>query len=245
MAARQLFISDLHLEESRPDISAALFDFLDRNHGKADELYILGDLFEVWIGDDSATELSNSVAAALNTFAKAGTMVYLMHGNRDFLLGDEYAANCGATLIHEPCNIDTAIGKVLLMHGDSLCTDDRDYQQFRQLVRSPAWQQEFLAKPLAERQAFADQARNQSKAATADKASAIMDVNQQAVEQCMSLANIKTLIHGHTHRPAVHNLPAQESQRVVLGDWDSQGWFGEINDAGLTLQAFSFSEVSG
>lgn len=241
---RQLFISDLHLDDSRPDISAALFEFLTHNQGKTDELYILGDLFEAWIGDDSVSDLSLAVASALNAFSHAGAAIFLMHGNRDFLLGDIFASSCGATLLQEPFVIDTLAGQILLMHGDALCTDDTDYQEFRQLVRSPAWQENFLAQPLAQRQAFAEQARAQSALATAGKVSDIMDVNATAVERSLSAADTSVLLHGHTHRPAVHDLANRSGQRIVLGDWDKQGWYAEVTVNGVALRQFEFGSLA-
>lgn len=241
---RQLFISDLHLEDSRPDISAALFEFLNHNLGKTDELFILGDLFEAWVGDDDASDLSITVGDALARFNRAGAAIYLMHGNRDFLLGDAFAQSCGGTLIQEPFEIDTDIGQVLLMHGDILCTDDTDYQEFRKMVRSPAWQESFLAKSLAQRQAFAEQARAQSALATAAKVSEIMDVNPEAVAQALESASTSLLLHGHTHRPAIHRLDEISAKRIVLGDWDKQGWYVEFSQNDFALRSFEFGSLS-
>jgi UDP-2,3-diacylglucosamine hydrolase len=259
---RVLFISDLHLQDSRPDITRTLFSFLQSQTGQCDALYVLGDLFEVWIGDDDESELASSVAAALQAFNAAGAAIYIMHGNRDFLIGADYASRCGATLVSEPLTLITAAGPVLLMHGDQLCTDDTDYMQFRETVRQPAWQTEFLAKPLSARRDFARQARQQSQTATAHKQTSIMDVNQTAVVELMSRTAQTTLLHGHTHRPAIHefeldvaagtplenrlpeNRPAEGTstdnktrvaQRVVLGDWDQQAWYVETTKAGLEL----------
>ncbi|GJM13839.1 MAG: UDP-2,3-diacylglucosamine hydrolase [Pseudohongiella sp.] len=240
MPSRILFISDLHLEASRPDISAALFAFLDRNAGNCDALYILGDLFEAWIGDDDVTELSSSVAAALNDFHLSGSDIFILHGNRDFLLGARYAASCGATLLDDSTSIDTPIGPLLLLHGDDLCTDDVEYLQFRDLVRQEAWQQDFLTKTLPERRAFADQARQQSQQATANKENSIMDVNAAAVEQRLMDTQQTLMIHGHTHRPQIHDLDlnGDKARRVVLGDWDSHGWYAEVSADGLKLEKF-------
>lgn len=242
---RQLFISDLHLEDSRPDISAALFEFLNHNLGKTDELFILGDLFETWIGDDSESELSLAVAAALTDFATAGSDVFLMHGNRDFLLGLSFARSCRATLLQEPHVIESQAGPILLMHGDALCTDDADYQKFRKLVRDPAWQENFLAQPLAQRKAFAEQARAQSALATAGKVSEIMDVNATAIAQSLSAAGTSILLHGHTHRPAIHPLTTLAGLRIVLGDWDKRGWYAETGVDGVALHEFEFGSLSG
>lgn len=240
MSSRILFISDLHLEPGRADISAALLAFLERNSGKCDALYILGDLFEAWIGDDDTTELSTAVASALTDFNKAGADIFIAHGNRDFLLGIDYTQSCGASLIADSTVIDTPIGPALVLHGDDLCTDDLEYQQFRNLVRQKAWQQDFLSKTLIERRAFADQARQQSQQATSAKDNAIMDVNAAAVKQRLLEKQQTLMIHGHTHRPKIHELEVddQKATRLVLGDWDSQGWYAEINSNGLQLEKF-------
>ncbi|NQV69208.1 MAG: UDP-2,3-diacylglucosamine diphosphatase [Pseudohongiella sp.] len=247
MASRILLISDLHLEESRPDITAALLAFLAANTACCDALYILGDLFEVWIGDDEQTELGDTVATALKQFSAAGTSVWLMHGNRDFMLGSSYASRCGASLIDDPAVIETDSGSALLLHGDSLCIDDIDYMQFRRRVRGASWQQEFLAKSLEDRRAFAQSAREQSRLATSAKESSIMDVNQAEVQKRLAASAQTTLIHGHTHRPAVHEVVLERpidgqslAQRVVLGDWDQSPWYAEITKAGVKLENFPF-----
>lgn len=248
MSERLLFISDLHLEESRPDISQALFRFLEHNTGRCDALYILGDLFEVWIGDDAWDSLAQRVAAALHAFSENGARVFLMHGNRDFLIGESFAKACGAELLPDPTVIDTSVGPVILSHGDALCIDDVDYQAFRRQVRNPEWQQAFLARSLSERRAFAEQARQQSKAATAGKAMGIMDVNTEAVLELLRESGLSQLLHGHTHRPARHPLhldPAINGQttgwRLVLGDWGDKLWFAEICDGQLQLQQQALS----
>jgi UDP-2,3-diacylglucosamine hydrolase len=200
----------------------------------------LGDLFEVWIGDDDATQLSTAVANALKSFHEAGADIFILHGNRDFLLGDSYAASCGATLIDDSTVIDTPIGPALVLHGDDLCSDDVEYIKFRNTVRQESWQQDFLSKTLSERRAFADQARQQSQQATSTKKNAIMDVNAASVERRLRQTQQRLMIHGHTHRPQVHELELGEekTQRVVLGDWDSHGWFAEIDAQGLRLEKF-------
>lgn len=243
MSERLLFISDLHLEDSRPDITATLLQFLNQETGRCQALYILGDLFEVWIGDDAWEPLAHRVAAALSAFAAAGAQVYLMHGNRDFLLGEEFATACGARLLPDPSVIATALGPLLLSHGDVLCTDDVDYQQFRRQVRDPAWQQAFLARALSERRAFAEQARQQSRQATAGKNADIMDVNAEAVQRFLIDHQQLHLLHGHTHRPDFHRLQLPqavqgetEAWRLVLGDWDQQAWFAELDASGVELR---------
>lgn len=248
MQTRLLFISDLHLQPARTDITATLLRFLAQHRGQCTALYILGDLFEAWIGDDGADAMALRVAAALHAFAESGSQIYLMHGNRDFLLGKEFAQRCQAELLFDPFPIDTTLGPILLSHGDALCTDDVDYQQFRQQVRDPSWQQRFLSQPLKERRAFAEQARQRSAAATADKDEGIMDVNPGAVEQLMRQHKLPRLLHGHTHRPAQHRLDfdpplaeADSGWRLVLGDWHERGWFARIDSDGITLQHFALA----
>ncbi|MDP6653013.1 MAG: UDP-2,3-diacylglucosamine diphosphatase [Gammaproteobacteria bacterium] len=247
MPGRILFISDLHLEESRPNITAALLQFLASNQGSCSALYILGDLFDVWIGDDEQSELITEISGALRAFADTGPSVHILHGNRDFLIGEAFASTCGAQLIFEPFLLDTDAGTIVLLHGDSLCIDDVDYMQFRETVRHGSWQQEFLAKSLEERRAFAEQARQQSQQATAQKDAAIMDVNAEAVLQLCRETRQSILIHGHTHRPAVHKLHFDDpvngcgvGTRVVLGAWDTQGWYGEISGTGIQLHTLAY-----
>ena len=219
-----LFISDLHLDESRPQILDVFSRFLAGQAREAEALYILGDLFESWIGDDDDSALALRVSRELKALRDAGVPVYFMHGNRDFLLGADYAQRSGMTLLADPTVIELNGERTLLMHGDTLCTDDPDYQKFRALVRDPKWQREFLAKPLAERRAFAAQARGESRRHTAAMRPEIMDVNQQAVESAMRAHGVHRLIHGHTHRPAKHTfkLDGRNAERIVLGDWYEQ-----------------------
>jgi UDP-2,3-diacylglucosamine hydrolase len=219
-----LFISDLHLDDARQQITDLFVRFLESEARDADALYILGDLFESWIGDDDEAPLATRVAGALRELRDSGVPIYFMHGNRDFLLGANYAKQCGMTLLDDPTLVELGGERTLLMHGDTLCTDDTEYQQFRTLVRNPAWQAQFLAKPLAERRAFAAQARGESRKQTAMKAAEIMDVNQDAVESAMRTHGVRRLIHGHTHRPATHrfDLDGTSAERIVLGDWYEQ-----------------------
>jgi UDP-2,3-diacylglucosamine hydrolase len=251
-----LLISDLHLDPARPGLTRAFFDFLqkaargvlpgtagsalDENSSGASALYILGDFFNVWIGDDDDAPLCTDVAQALKALADSGTAVYLMHGNRDFLIGEAWAAACGATLIDEPYVLQHGGASFVLMHGDVLCTRDTDYLAFRTMVRDPAWQQAFLARPLAERRAFAEQARARSKTMSSNKPDDIMDVTPEEVERVLEGSAVPTLIHGHTHRPAVHQLPGAR-QRIVLGDWDAQGWFVRITEGHASLESFEIA----
>ncbi len=209
-----LFISDLHLEPDRPDITQAFFSFLEKHAIKAQALYILGDFFNVWLGDDHGSDLSIQVAEKLNALAQSGVAIKLMHGNRDFLMGENFAQSCGAKLIEEPYLLTAFNETLLLMHGDVLCTLDLDYMSFRNMVRDPAWQHEFLNRSIDERIAFATEARKQSQTMSSNKAADIMDVTPEAVSDIMQNYNVPTLIHGHTHRPAVHEL-AESGKRMV------------------------------
>ncbi len=227
--SRTLFISDLHLEEKRPDITRAFLAFLQHQAPGADHLYILGDFFEAWVGDDENTPLQNEVASALKVLSDSGTAISLMHGNRDFLLGDDYCQRAGAVLIPDPAVIDLYGTPTLLMHGDSLCTADVEYQKFRATMRDTQWQTMFLQRPLADRQTTARQLREISMAKNKGKEEFIMDVTQDEVVKVMQQHDVQRLIHGHTHRPAIHELEANqaEARRIVLGDWDQNIWWLE------------------
>jgi UDP-2,3-diacylglucosamine hydrolase len=240
---RTLFISDLHLDPERPAITALFLDYVANQGGRADALYILGDLFEAWIGDDDDSELNRAVCSALADCAAAGTPVYVMHGNRDFLLGERFARQARCTLLEDPARIDLYGTPTLLMHGDLLCTDDVEYQAFRVQARSAEWQAELLAKPLAERRAIAIEMRRVSREQTGGKPEAIMDVNADAVIGRMRELGTTRLIHGHTHRPAVHDLAidGQPAQRLVLGDWYEQGSVLECTPAGCELQVLDLN----
>ena len=235
-----LFISDLHLEPTRPGITALFLDFLEQRARHAEALYILGDLFEAWIGDDDDAELGGMVADALRTLTRQGVPTYFMHGNRDFLLGERFAAASGMQLLPESVVIDLAGERVLLLHGDTLCTDDVEYQAFRAQVRDPAWRARILALPLAPRRALASQMRETSRQAARQKAADIMDVNPTAVDQALRAHRVRRLIHGHTHRPAIHHwtLDGQSATRAVLGDWYNQGSVLVGDVAGWRLEPF-------
>jgi len=224
-----LFISDLHLEESRPDITEAFLTFLDGKASGVDELYILGDFFEAWIGDDERTPLQERVASALGKLRDSGTGIFLMHGNRDFLIGQDFCDRAGATLLDDPTVIDLHGTPTLLMHGDSLCTADVEYQKFRANMRNPQWQQMILQRPLEDRQQMARQLREISMAKNQGKEEFIMDVTPEEVVKDMEKYGVQRLIHGHTHRPAVHELTANgaPAKRIVLGDWDENVWWLE------------------
>lgn len=220
-----LFISDLHLDDARLAIVAQFERFLATQAREADALYILGDLFETYIGDDDNAPLPARVAAALKSLADRGVSIFFIAGNRDFLLGDDYARRAGMTILEDGAVIDLHGTPTLLLHGDILCSDDAAYQAFRAQVRDPAWQRAFLAQPLAQRRAFAAQARDASRAHTSQTEMAIMDVNQSSVESVLRKAGVTRMIHGHTHRPAIHDfdLDGVPAQRIVLGDWYEQG----------------------
>jgi UDP-2,3-diacylglucosamine hydrolase len=220
-----LFISDLHLDPARPDITSQCLDFLDAEARHARSLYILGDLFEAWIGDDDPEPEKQRVAERLAEVSSGGTQLFFMHGNRDFLVGPDFARQTGCLLLEDPTVVELFGQRVLLMHGDTLCTDDVEYQAFRAMVRDPAWQAAFLSRSLEERAALALSAREQSQAASAGKPSEIMDVNANTVADVMRRHQVSLLLHGHTHRPAVHHfeLDGRQATRIVLGDWHEQG----------------------
>lgn len=224
-----LFISDLHLEESRPDITEAFLGFLDGKASGVDQLYILGDFFEAWIGDDERTPLQEQIATALRKLRDSGTRIFLMHGNRDFLIGQDFCDRAGATLLDDPTVIDLYGTPTLLMHGDSLCTADVEYQKFRANMRNPQWQQMILQRPLKDRQQMARQLREISMAKNQGKEEFIMDVTPEEVIKDMEAHGVQHMIHGHTHRPAVHELIANglPAKRIVLGDWDKNVWWLE------------------
>lgn len=238
-----LFISDLHLSPQRPKIIQLFERFIDEIAMQADVLYILGDFLEYWIGDDDKVEELETAFSALNRLSSAGKDVYFMHGNRDFLVGKELAHKCNFQLVADPLLVHIQEQPVLLMHGDTLCTDDVDYQRFRQMVRNPEWQQEFLKKSLEERDQIAQSLRTQSKEAISGKADDIMDVNQETVINTMKEHSVNILIHGHTHRPDFHDidLDGQHAQRIVLGDWYSQGSYLRIRNINKKIELNTFS----
>lgn len=239
-----LFISDLHLDDARPRTTALFLDFLRNDAAQAEALYILGDLFEAWVGDDEGGDLADSVRSALRELCQSGVPVFFLRGNRDFLIGARFAEETGVTLLPDPCVISLYGVPTLLMHGDLLCSEDLAYQAFRAQVRNPAWQENFLAQPLAARQAFAAQARaasqqHQAGLAQANTLETIADVTAATVEQTMTRFGIHRLIHGHTHRPAIHSLRigGHSAQRIVLGDWYEQGSVLRVSSDGFELMA--------
>ncbi|SIT17976.1 UDP-2,3-diacylglucosamine hydrolase [Thalassolituus maritimus] len=237
------FISDLHLQGNRPAMSEGFFGLLDRLKG-AETLYILGDFFEVWIGDDYTDALVERIQTSLKALADQGVKIFFMHGNRDFLMGDVFANACGADMLAEGTVITVGDQQALLMHGDSLCTRDVAYMNMRQLFRNPEWQADLLNKSIEERLAIGQQVRSESKAGQQMKADDIMDVTPEEVDKVMDDAKVSLLIHGHTHRPATHDWECngQKRQRIVLGDWgDAHGWLIRWDEGSSpVLEKFGF-----
>ena len=233
-----LFISDLHLSAEQPDTIGLFLDFLEKRAPEAETLYILGDLFEAWLGDDLLLPGYAPVLEAMKRLSEGGTPIYVMHGNRDFLLGERFEALSGATLLDDPTVIDLYGTPTLLMHGDLLCTDDLPYQAMRRQLHDPQWITAFLANPPQERIDFARELRERSKKETGEKTEAIMDVNADTVNRYLREHAVRQLIHGHTHRPAVHRfeLDGEPASRYVLNDWYGEGGVLVCEEAGCELQ---------
>lgn len=236
-----LFISDLHLESSKPEIGKQFLDFLGGEARGADALYILGDLFDSWVGDDDPNPHYAVMKRALRALVDSGVSVFFMHGNRDFMIGTTFARETGISILDDPEAIELHGEKVLLSHGDALCIDDKQYQQVRLMTRSPEWQAMMRAKPLAERLAFAENARQQSQEYNDSVGEDIMDVNQDAVVGTFRNREIDVLLHGHTHRPAIHEieLKGRTGRRIVLGDWYEQGSVVRWDENGPRLETMS------
>ena len=241
-----LFVSDLHLSAQTPKLTRIFLDFLGGRARAAEALYILGDLFEYWVGDDDLEDLTNaSIAKALRELSDSGVALNVMRGNRDFLLGDGFAAATGARLLTDPYVLSLPAWQFVLSHGDALCTDDLEYQAFRSQSRTPEWQTAFLAKPLAERRAIARALREQSESGKQEKNAYLMDLNPGATEDFLRDHGYATFIHGHTHRPAAHDhiVDGISVERWVLADWheSSDGptraeclvWDGEAGNEAL------------
>ncbi|WP_313318995.1 UDP-2,3-diacylglucosamine diphosphatase [Stenotrophomonas sp.] len=246
-----LFISDLHLDPSRPAITALFLDFVHNEARQAEALYILGDLFEAWIGDDTPSSAADAVAQALRELSQSGVPVYFIRGNRDFLVGNDYAARAGMRILPDPAVIELYGKPVLLQHGDLLCTDDVAYQAFRAQSRNPAFIAQFLAQPLEARVAFAQKARAASQAHQSEmkqgdnaKFETVTDVAPAEVVATFKRYGIDTMIHGHTHRPAIHNLQTGEHRctRIVLGDWYEQGSVLRVDADGFRLEALQLPQ---
>lgn len=233
-----LFISDLHLQGEQTPAAALFSRFLAGPARMASALYILGDLFEAWLGDDLVLPEYQATLQKLRTLGDQGVPVYLQHGNRDFLLGDDFARLTGCTLLPDPFVLDLYGTPTLLMHGDLLCTDDRAYQQMRRQIRAPEWIAGFLDKTAEDRIAFARQLRTTSREATGQKADYEMDVNHDTVAAYQQQHHIHRLIHGHTHKPGRHPLPAG-GERIVLGAWEASGSVLTCNAQGCQLEEFT------
>jgi UDP-2,3-diacylglucosamine hydrolase len=220
-----LFISDLHLDAGAPEIGAQFAEFAEGEARNAEALYILGDLFESWVGDDDPNPYYTEMKSVIRRLVDSGVPVHFMRGNRDFLIGEGFSAQTGADVLPDPTVADLYGRSVLLSHGDALCTDDFEYQQVRAMTRNPDWQAMMLARPLGDRLKLAAHARAQSMERNAMLPEEIMDVNQTAVEEVMRSNSVSTLLHGHTHRPAIHRFELDEkpATRIVLGDWYTQG----------------------
>ena len=232
-----IFVSDLHLCPTRPSINRIFFDFLRGPAAQAEALYILGDLFEYWAGDDDDDTLNASVLKALRELTDRGVALYLMHGNRDFLIGERFATITGAKLLPDPTLLNLYGTPTLLMHGDTLCTDDIRYQQFRAEVRTSKWQQNFLAQSLAARRQIVAGLRSDSTKDKKLKTEAIMDVTVAAVESELRSHSYPRLIHGHTHRPALHQhvVDDHKCERWVLADWYTNGSYLHCDTAGCRV----------
>ncbi len=238
-----LLISDLHLEVERPDITRAFLHFLTTRARQAEALYILGDFFEVWIGDDAMTPFQQSIVDALRALSERGTRIYLMHGNRDFMLGKGFCRAAGCTLLGDPSVVELGGERVLLMHGDSLCTRDEGYMRLRRLLRNPLSLFILRHLPLPTRRKLARKLRNESRAQTRMKASDIIDVTPELIPRVLAEHGVRTLIHGHTHRPATHELEVdgRPARRIVLGDWDQQGWALQVDESGFQQAPFDLN----
>ncbi|MGF0336345.1 UDP-2,3-diacylglucosamine diphosphatase [Ectopseudomonas toyotomiensis] len=224
-------------------MTRAFLLFLATRARQAEALYILGDFFEVWIGDDGMTPFQHEIARALRELSDAGTRIYLMHGNRDFLIGKRFCSEAGCILLSDPHKLQINGEPVLLMHGDSLCTLDVGYMKLRRWLRNPLSLLILRSLPLSTRQKLARKLRNESRAQTRMKASEIVDVTPEEVVKVMAAHDVRTLIHGHTHRPAVHELDVngQPARRIVLGDWDRQGWALQVDETGFNQAPFELT----
>ncbi|KAA8998915.1 UDP-2,3-diacylglucosamine diphosphatase [Affinibrenneria salicis] len=237
-----LFIADLHLSEHEPAIVAGFLRFLRTDARHAEALYILGDLFDAWIGDDDPSPLHQSVAGALLTLHQQGVPCYFIHGNRDFLLGRRFADRCAMTLLPEEQALELYGRRLVILHGDTLCSDDLAYQRYRRRVHNPLIQRLFLALPLRLRLRIAARMRASSSEANQHKSARIMDVNPQQVVLCLQRHRAQWMIHGHTHRPAIHDVDVdgRPAQRAVLGAWHREGSMIRVTAEGIELLSFPF-----
>ncbi len=241
-----LFISDLHLCAERPAMGALFQAFLRRRVRPGDTLYVLGDLFEAWLGDDAADPDQLAALTLMRATALRGTRMFFMHGNRDFLAGSAFETLSGCRILQDPTVIHLGDDPVLLLHGDTLCTDDHDYQAYRLRVRQPGFLKQFLSLPIDERRKIAEHYRAESERITGDKPVEIMDANQAAVEAAMRAHGVMHMIHGHTHRQAIHDfeLDGAPARRIVLGDWYHKGCVLTFDERGYTLENFDLDSVA-
>ena len=235
-----LFVSDIHLQPSLPRTTEAFFDFLAVHAPRTERIYILGDMFEYWAGDDDTTPYHSALITTLRTLTDSGVQIFWIAGNRDFLVGEEFAAKTGVQILIDPSVIEVAKHKILLAHGDAQCTDDVSYIAFRNMVRQEQWKKDFLALPLTQRKTIIEGLRVNSKMEQKGKTSEIMDVNSDAIKQLFTDHEVDTIIHGHTHRPAQHQHP--EGRRYVLPDWDCDSV--NSKERGGWLEIFEDGEIS-
>ena len=231
------FISDIHLSEDSPHLTNAFKTFLNESKKSCTHLFILGDLFEIWIGDDDDNSFNQEIKKILTDFTSDGPETFFIHGNRDFLVGEAFAKETGITILPDPFNLEINNQKVILSHGDFLCTDDKDYIDFKKQVRDQDWQNNFLKKTINERKQIAATLRTDSKEATLKKSDEITDVNNRSVEDFINEHQPHLFIHGHTHRPNIHDVGS--AKRIVLGDWEEIGWFLSITDKKFKLNKFN------
>ncbi|MEI8597816.1 UDP-2,3-diacylglucosamine diphosphatase [Vibrio sp. M60_M31a] len=238
-----LFISDLHLTPSRPDITECFVTFMRTEAPKADALYVLGDLFEFWVGDDDKTPFANKIRTEFKTLTDSGVRVFFIQGNRDFLLGKRFCKQTGITLLDDVCTIDLYGKKAVILHGDTLCTDDVDYQKFRKTVHQPWLQWVFNHIPWFIKKKIVAKVQSDIRDDKSNKSLDIMDVNQSEVENVMSQYCVDLMIHGHTHRPDTHHFDVNgvKKTRIVLGDWYTQGSVLQVNSDGFLLETRPFN----
>lgn len=239
-----LFISDLHLQDDRPDLTDGFLKFCDVWGPQTAKLYILGDLFEVWIGDDVETSTSKIVARALSSLAARGVQISFIAGNRDFLIGDGFASAARMRLLNDGCVEKLSAQQVVLSHGDIYCTEDIEYQNFRKTMRDPRWISAFLTRPVAVRQQMAQALRKESMSQGKEKQQYLMDVAEAAIIAGFEKSQTRLMIHGHTHRPAIHThfVKGASCKRIVLGDWSDVGWMATIEGASSQLLKFPLKE---
>ncbi len=232
-----IFLSDIHVSNEHPEISKQLKEFLLKEESKTKAIYVLGDLFEYWLGDDDPNPLFREIKQLFKQCTDKNISIFFMHGNRDFLIGESFAKETGCQILHDPYVIDLFDKKILISHGDIFCTDDKEYQLFRNQTRDPAWKESILSKSLSFREEFAKQARLESSKHTSSKKNEIMDVNKEEILKMYEKYNVDIIIHGHTHRPAIHDVfyNGKNYKRIVLGDWYEQGSILRYNEKGFDL----------